>query len=150
LGGLLALPVIHLDKEFWNAGWVQTPKDEWYSKQNELFTGGEWIADGNYDGSMDIRLSKADTVIFLDYNRLVCMCGVVKRFLKNIGRTRPDMAEGCREKIDYEFAKWIWRFPYDSRPKILEKLSKYDNFKLIVIKNRRELKNFIKTIGGVS
>jgi len=146
LGEILALPVIHLDKEFWQPGWIATPKEEWYEKQKNLISKPEWIADGNFGGSLEIRLEKADTVIFLDFNRFVCMRSVIKRWLTNIGKTRPDMTDGCPEKIDFEFLKWVWQFPLKSRPDIVEKVAKYENPELIVIKNRKKLKQFIKEI----
>ena len=142
LGEMLALPVIHLDKEFWNYGWIETPKEEWYQKQQDLISKPEWIADGNFGGSLELRLDKADTIIFLDFNRIVCMRSVIKRWLTNMGKVRPDMAEGCPEKIDFEFLKWIWQFPQNSRPTIMEKISKY-KLEPITIKNRKMLKQFI-------
>ena len=146
LGDILALPVIHLDKEYWNPGWITTPKEQWYEKERNLVLKEEWIVDGNFGGSLEIRLEKADTVIFLDFNRFVCIRGVIKRWLTNRGKSRPDMAEGCPEKIDFKFLKWVWRFPQDSRPGIIEKISKYKNPELILIKNRKELRQFIKEI----
>jgi len=100
LVALLALPVIHLDKEFWNDGWIKTPKEAWYKKQQALISAPEWIIDGNFGSSLELRLDKADTVIFLDFNRIVCICSVLKRWLTNMGKTRPDMAEECPEKND--------------------------------------------------
>ena len=61
------LPLIHLDKEFWQPGWVQTPRPEWRAKVAELAAGERWIMDGNYDSSLDLRLPRADTVLWFDY-----------------------------------------------------------------------------------
>ena len=144
LGERLKLPVIHLDKEFWNSGWVETPCEEWREKQSTLFDGEAWIADGNYIGGMDLRLERADTAIFLDFGRLVCICSVIKRRLKNRGKTRPDMAEGCPEKIDFEFLKWIWQFPKKTRPDILKNMTKYTGVDWMVVRNRREIKRCLK------
>jgi len=146
LGDILAIPVIHLDKAFWNAGWIETPKEEWAEKQRDLLAGSEWIADGNYGGTLEIRLEKADAVIFLDFSRFVCVYGAVKRWLANIGKTRPDMAEGCPESIDFAFLKWIWQFPKKSRPNVLEKIARHQNVKLITIKSRKRLKQFLAGI----
>jgi len=144
LGEILGLPVIHLDREFWNPSWVETPKEEWREKQKNLFSSPEWIADGNFGGSMEIRLQKADTVIFLDFNRFVCLYSVIKRRLNYIGKVRPDISEGCPERLDFEFLKWIWQYPAKSRPKTIKTISKYkDKLEIIVIKNRKALKRFI-------
>jgi len=137
LGGTLGLPVIHLDKEFWNAGWIETPRDEWRAKQQEMIKQPEWIMDGNFGGSMEIRLAEADTVIFLDYNRFVCLYGVIKRWAVNYGKTRPDMTEGCPEKIDFAFLKWIWQYPTKWRARDMEKIAEHKG--LIIVKNRKQL-----------
>jgi adenylate kinase family enzyme len=57
------LPLIHLDKEFWRPGWVQTPRQEWRARVSELAARERWIMDGNYDSSLDLRLPRADTVL---------------------------------------------------------------------------------------
>ncbi|MCL2361318.1 MAG: DNA topology modulation protein [Defluviitaleaceae bacterium] len=147
LGERLDLPVIHLDAEFWNAGWMVTPQDEWVEKQKMVLSGAEWIADGNYSGSMGLRLERADSVILLDFNRFTCLWGVTKRRIKNRGTTRPDMAEGCPEQLDFTFLKWIWRFPARERPKIIEKLSIHTDINQIILRNRKEVRQFLA--GGI-
>jgi adenylate kinase family enzyme len=144
LGEILGLPVVHLDKEFWSPDWTEPPKDEWREKQQKIFSQPEWIADGNYGNSIEMRLEKADTVIFLDINRFVCLISLFKRRVKFFGKTRPDMAKGCPEKMDFVFLKWVWQYPSKTRPQILKKISAHKN--LIIIKNRRTLKNFISEI----
>ena len=79
LGELTGLPVIHLDKEFWREGWVQMPRSEWKGKTERLVQGDEWIIDGSYDHTLEIRLARADTVIFLDFSRYLCLWRVCKR-----------------------------------------------------------------------
>ena len=146
LGEILALPVIHLDKEFWNAGWIETPKEQWYRKQEKLFSKDEWIADGNYDSSLEIRLKQADTVVFLDFHRFICIYRVIKRWLTNIGKTRFDMAEDCPEKIDLEFLKWLWQFPKKTRSIVMKKISEYENTEVIILKNKKDLERFLMNI----
>src|SRR5947209_9630130 len=107
LGKLLDLQVIHLDVNYWKPGWVETPKDEWRRKVEELAKGDAWIIDGNYSGTLDMRLAACDTVVFLDLPRTVCIRRVLKRVLTYRDGTRPDMAEGCTEKFDFEFLRWI-------------------------------------------
>lgn len=140
------LPVIHLDKEYWQAGWVETPKELWIEKQRKLLLGDCWIVDGNYSGSFDIRLEKTDTVIFLDYNRYLCLYRVLRRWISNIGKVRVDMAEGCFEKIDLPFIKFVWRFPIDSRNKIINKLKEYNSVNVIRFRKPKETKRFLSSI----
>lgn len=140
------IPVIHLDKEYWQAGWVETPKELWMEKQRKLLLGQCWIVDGNYSGSLHIRLEKADTVIFLDYNRYLCLYRVSKRWISNMGKVRSDMAEGCIEKIDLPFIKFVWRFPIDSRNKIVNKLKEYNNVNIISLRSPKETKLFLRSL----
>jgi adenylate kinase family enzyme len=123
LGALLGLPVIHLDRLFWRPGWVETPREEWVRVQAEAVRGERWVIDGNYGGTLERRLGAADTIIFLDFPRLVCVWRVLRRRLQYARRQRPDMTPGCRETLDWAFLRWVWRFPADDRPRILDKLA---------------------------
>jgi adenylate kinase family enzyme len=127
-------------------GWVESSKEEWENRQNKLVLDENWIMDGNYGGTFDIRFKRANTVIFLDYNRYICLYRIIKRWIQNIGKRRMDMAEGCIEKIDLPFIKFVWEFPKRSRYKIINKLDEYNNINKIILKNEKETKLFIKKI----
>lgn len=147
LGEILNLPVYHLDSFFWNPGWAPTPSKQWMSIQEELASRDEWIIDGNYRSTLDIRLSKADTIIFLDYPTYICLFRVIKRRIKYNRKTRPDLAEGCVETLDFEFIKWILKFRRNKRPDIINKINNYrDKKDIYIIKSPRELGDFIKKL----
>lgn len=146
LAQITGIKLIHLDKEYWHSGWIETLKDEWSKKQEELTAGSEWIIDGNYGSTMEIRLLKADTVVFFDLKRLVCIIGYIKRVFKNKGKSRPDMPKGCPEKIDIEFIKYIWNFPKVSRKRIISRLIDCSDKKIIVFKKRIEAKKFFENL----
>jgi adenylate kinase family enzyme len=143
LAEITGLPLIHLDKEFWNNGWIETPREEWVKKQKYLIEGTEWIVDGNYGGTMDIRLEKADTIICFKLTRRVCLLSYFKRVITNIDKVRSDMPEGCPEKFDFEFMKYIWNFPKTSGQKNINRLEKIVGKKIIVFENRRQAKRYI-------
>ncbi len=67
------LEVIHLDQLYWQPNWVETPKDEWQEIVKEIIEGDEWILDGNFGGTMEMRIEACDTVIFLEMPRTVCV-----------------------------------------------------------------------------
>ncbi|NEY74216.1 DNA topology modulation protein, partial [Bacillus mesophilus] len=100
LGEKLKINVYHLDALFWKPNWVGVLKDEQRKVQNDLVNKEEWIIDGNYGGTMDIRLNAADTIILLDINRTICVYRAFKRMMQYRNKTRPDMGEGCEERID--------------------------------------------------
>ena len=119
----LALPVCHLDKLYWRSGWVPVPLNVFDEQLLAWLTQPRWIVDGNYDRTISLRVSYCDTVIYLDYSRLTCLCGAIKRVFTNRGRTRPDMAEGCPEHMDAEFFRWIWSYRHTHRNANLAMLS---------------------------
>lgn len=147
MGEKLSLPVHHLDRIFWQPGWVSMPRDQFTAIQNDLVSSDAWLIDGNYDHTLDLRLAACDVVIFLDMPRLTCLWNVLKRRVIFHGKTRPDLNEGCPEKVDAEFLRWIWRFNQDIRPGVLEKLIRLDQGKQVVIlKSHQQVKHFLNSL----
>jgi adenylate kinase family enzyme len=128
LAGRLAkhtkLPVTHLDQIFWTSGWVNRPRGETRRLISQVIQGDRWIFEGNHSSSFDLRIARADTVIFLDFPVPLCLFRIAKRVMTHFGRVRPDMAEGCPEGIDWEFLRWIIGYRSNLRPEILEMLDK--------------------------
>lgn len=145
LGSALGLPVIHLDALFWKPGWVETPRDEFIGQQRRALMAEGWIVDGNYGATIDLRLAAADTILFLDAPRLVCLWGVVSRAARHAGRTRSDMGPGCPERIDLAFLRYVWRFRRDKRPALLCKLRALEGEKRVVrLSSRAEVAAFLR------
>ena len=117
------IPVVHLDPLFWRHGWTPAPRHEALRDLATAVAGERWILDGNFlagrNGDEDPRFARADTVIFLDLSRATCFWRVVKRVLRDRGRSRPDLPEGCREGVDMAVLRWIWRYPVEDRPRVL-------------------------------
>ncbi|MFO6421985.1 DNA topology modulation protein [Motilimonas sp. KMU-193] len=131
LGKELNLPVYHLDQLYWKPNWVKTPKDDWLKIQQGLCESEHWIIDGNYQSTLDIRFEACDTVIFLDVNRYTCIYRALKRIL--LSRDRPDLAQGCDERFDIEFIKFLWEYPNNSKPVIMDKLKALASKKRVII-----------------
>jgi len=147
LGTLLTLPVIHLDTLFWQPGWIETPRDEWNTLQKKLVEEETWIMDGNYRSSLDIRFAAADTIIFLDFPMLLCLYRALKRRFQYAGKSRPDMNEGCPERIDWGHLKWIWNYPGDGRVSSIQKIQNYSNGrKIIVLRGPKQVKQFLQEV----
>jgi len=147
IGNILNVPVYHLDAIFWKPGWIKTERNDWSSLQRSLCTQSQWIMDGNYSSTIDIRLASSNMVVFLDFNRYLCIYRAVKRFLMHYGKSRPDMAEGCNEMLDLKFLKWIYDYPRTRRPEVLKKLEDLDsNTKVYILKHPREIKMFLEQL----
>ena len=144
LGEKLHIPVVHLDKLFWRPGWVHISRDEFDTVLERELAKDSWIIDGNFDRTIPRRLEFADTVIFLDFNRLVCVAGVLRRIVTTHGTVRPDMGEGCPERFDREFLRWVWNFNRDKRDKIYRLLETAENVNVHILKNRRQVQKVLE------
>lgn len=144
LGEALGLPVIHLDELYWHPGWVRTPDDEWAAQQLTMSLEPTWIIDGNHGSTLDIRFSRADTVIFLDFPRRVTVRGIVMRQLRN-GRAETQAA-GCPNKLDSDFVQWVWKYPRESRPKVYSALQRHPHLQVIVVRSRKHLPAVIASL----
>ena len=122
MGALLDLPVHHLDRIHWRPDWVRMPDGEWRATVAKLAGRGRWIIDGNYGSTMDIRLRACDMVVLLNFPRRVCIYRSLKRVFLYRGKSRPDVAERCGERINLPFLHWIWSYWKNSRPKIMKQL----------------------------
>jgi adenylate kinase family enzyme len=144
LAARTGLPLIHLDAVYWRPGWVETPKDAWRQSVERLVSEEAWLMDGNFGGTLELRLAACDTVIFLDLPRALCLWRVLLRRLRFLGRTRPDMSPGCPERLTWEFLQWIWTYPSARRPKLLARLEALRGEKnVVVLRSRREVEAFL-------
>lgn len=148
LGDTLNLPVIHLDKYFWHAGWIGTEPQEWAKKVEQFAAGSSWIIDGNYRSTLDVRLKKADTIIFLDLPRWICVWRATKRRFQYLNRQRPDVAEGCQERVfDPAFPRflhWVWNYPNRARPVVLQTVKRLpDKKRFIWLQSTTDVKQFL-------
>ena len=133
LGAALGLPVVHLDRLHWKPGWTAPDRDEWQETVTKLVAADEWVMDGNYGGSLNLRIPAADTIIYMDFPPLICLWRVIKRRFRYRNADRPDMAPGCQEQLNWAFMKWIWGFRKKQRPRILKSLETYSENKAVVV-----------------
>ncbi len=137
LGARLGVTVVHLDRLYWQPGWVPTPGDEWRSLQQELVRSERWVIDGNYGATLDVRLAAADTVYFFDTPAWASLFGVLKRWTHHHGECIQ--AEGCPERVSWSFLRWVWRYRRHSRPKVLAAIRTHaSGAELVVIRSRRD------------
>lgn len=113
------LTYLSIDRDIrWLPGWVERGKEEQRQRIIERIAGERWIMDGTNTSTFDIRLPRTDIIIWVRMPRLLCVRGVMTRWLKHIGRTRPEMAPGCIEKVDWQFLEFIWTFEKKLTPRI--------------------------------
>src|SRR5262249_53901526 len=81
LGAATGLPVIHVDRLFWQPGWVQTPKDLYLEKVKIAIAGECWIFDGINAATFDLRIPRADMIVWLQRSRFLCLWRIARRVL---------------------------------------------------------------------
>jgi len=140
------LPLIHLDQYFHLPNWQEPSREDWAHIVTGLADKDQWIMDGNYGGTMDIRLARADTMIFMNFPSIQCLSRVIKRTWKHHGQVRPDMPKGCPERFDLKFLHYVAMYNKTRRAGILEKMEKFKGTK-IIISSDIEAAEFVNRLG---
>ena len=139
LAAKMGLPLYYLDMMYWNPDRTTKPKDEFRAALRKTVALPEWIIDGNYGSTLEVRMEACDTVIFLDYPVEVCISGVEERR----GKPRPDMP-WVETEPDLEFIEFIQKYNEESRPKVIELLEKYKEKNIIIFKSRAEADEYLR------
>lgn len=148
LGEAVGLPVVHLDKLYWTPGWVNRPREEFEALLAAELAKDAWIIDGNFDRTLPRRLARADCVVRFQFSRLACEWGVFKRVVTTYGKVRPDMGEGCPERFDLEFIRWVWNFPKKDGAKAAAVLAQFPQVPVITLHSRREARQLLEEARG--
>jgi adenylate kinase family enzyme len=149
LAAVLKIELIHMDVLYWLPGWREPSKEEWRRIVAETVKQDSWLMDGNFTGSLDIRLPACDTVIFLDAPRLVCIWRVLKRVMLFSKYGRPDMAEGCPERFDWKFMLYLWGYPTQVKPRIQKLINLHcEGKKVVWLKSKEEMNRFLAEAGS--
>ena len=138
---LTGIPLFHLDMMYWNSDRTTVDKAVFREQLSNTLQKDEWIIDGNYGSTMELRLQACDTVIFLDYSLNVCLDGIKERR----GKARTDMP-WIENEEDAEFIEFIKNYNSQSRPKVMELLDKYSQKHIYIFKNRNEANKFLNQI----
>ena len=145
LGRRTGLPVHHLDRLHWRSGWVEPDKAEWAAEVARLIAEPRWIIDGNYGGTLELRLTRADTVVDLDLPAWLCVARILRRLAGSWGKVRPDMADGCPERPNWEFLAYTAAFPRRVRPRTERKLHGFAG-RTIRLRNPAEVERFLSDV----
>ncbi|ROR18437.1 adenylate kinase family enzyme [Comamonas sp. BIGb0124] len=153
LGQRLGLPVVHLDTLFWEPGWIEPEADRFRARVRAAVASETWICEGNYARrTFDLRLPRADLIIWLDTPTATCLRRVLVRSLSN--RPRPDLPAGCREKLDRSFLtflKYVWTFDRDYRAGIEAARSKQGpQVPVIHLRGTRQIEAYLNGLPAAS
>ncbi len=136
-----SLPLHHLDLLYHKPDKTTVTKQEFDQKLCGILGGSQWIIDGNYVRTLEMRLAACDTVFWLDYPTEVCIQGIQSR----IGKKRDDMP-WVEESMDEEFLKFVISFSSTQRPLIIDALSRTENKTIFIFKSRDEADCFLREL----
>lgn len=144
------IPVIHMDSLNFLDNWELRNRQEFNQIVDEFIDNNiDWVIDGNYFKISPKRYELADIIIFLNFNRFKCLKGVIKRYHHYKNKTRPDMASGCKERLNFSFIMWVL---FNGRTKKRRKhmWNIVNNAKeAYVFKNHKEIDKFLKEKGVI-
>lgn len=150
LGAKTGIPVYHLDTLYWKPGWVKSTQEDFTYAQQRIVNKREWIIEGNYSSTYEIRAEEADTIIYLELPLRICLYRVMKRWLTNIGRNREDMGPGCPEKMDKEFLSFILKTYHKRKNNSEERLRYFNNLgkpkKVYRLKTKKAISQFLNKL----
>lgn len=146
----LNLPLYHLDKYFFKAGWIMREYEDFLDDQYHMVSQKDWIIDGNSLQSLSIRYSEADICIYFNYSRLLCLWRLIKRnFTKD--EAIDDRALGCKERVSWQLITYMWTFEYRLNKRLEKQLAflqeVYPQVKFYTLHNDQEMKKLLLELG---
>ncbi len=141
LAARTGLPLVHLDNIWWRADGTHISREAFDRALDGILQGEQWIMDGDYSRTYEVRLRAADTVIFLDYPESVCMDGIRTR----VGQPRPDMP-WTERTLDPELVALVQNYRRDNRPALLALLQKYPEKQSLIFPSRQEADRWLSRL----
>lgn len=139
------LPVLHLDQVHFLDGWKERNRTDALNIVKEVLAEDSWVIDGNYAKFYhQERLEQADKIIFMNFSRWDCLRRVRRRYQQYKGTTRPDMAAGCEEKLDFEFVWWILYQGRTKKKQEFQEIMEQYSEKMVLLRNQAELDEFVQ------
>ena len=135
------LPLVHLDTVWWRADGTHIPREAFDRALDGLLQGEQWIMDGDYSRTYEVRIRAADTAIFLDYPESVCMGAIQAR----VGQPHSDMPWAERT-LDPELVTLVQNYRRDDRPALLSLLQKYPDKQALIFPSREEADRWLSDL----
>jgi adenylate kinase family enzyme len=152
LGRRLGLPVVHLDRIFWQPGWTEPDRSDWERAHRAALAGNAWVADGNYGSTMAERLRRADTIVLVDPPPLACVWRLARRQVRFRGRVRDDLPPGCVEHFrpgaTLAFWWYVLRYRRTRIPGVLARIEAAGAGKRVeILRSRGDVRRFLAEAG---
>lgn len=142
------IPVLHIDKIFFESNWVERNAKDVESEIRAFMDSKQWIIDGFYRKLATERFDEADRIFIFNFNRFKCLYGAIVRRLKYHNQNRDSVCVGCKERLNFSFIWWIL---YGGRKKdsreLLKRFEQAYHDKIIIFKNRKQTNQYLMKIG---
>lgn len=137
------IPLYYLDMIHHKPDRTEVRAEEFDARLQEILTEKQWIIDGNYQRTLEWRLSKCDTVILFDLPTETCLAGAKAR----IGKKREDLPwVETEEDLQDGFEQSIIEFREKKRPEIMQLLEKYSHKEIITFKSREDADIYLEKL----
>ncbi|MGC1502792.1 MAG: AAA family ATPase [Sulfitobacter sp.] len=147
LGPRLGLPVFHMDQIHWQENWVERPMAEKLPMVQAVEEQDRWVFEGGMSVTYGSRMERADILIWLDLPVGLRLWRVTKRLFRYLGKARPDLPQGCVERLHPEtltFYRFIWQSRHDARQKIVKLIANADDrLDVVHLRNPREVQAWL-------
>lgn len=146
LGALLAAPVTHLDAVFYDGAHTTMAPREFAAAQHALVVGPAWVIDGNYNATLQIRLTACDTAVFLDLPTRQCLWGVFSRWARHPARHQDG---GTRNRLTWNFVRYVATYRRTMRPKALAQIGRHAaGAEVVVLTDRRAVRRWLDQVAA--
>ncbi|MFE3110624.1 MULTISPECIES: topology modulation protein [Kitasatospora] len=142
LGEHFGAPVTHLDAVYYDDAWNTLDKEKFAAVQEELVAAPSWVIEGNYAGTLPIRLRAADEVIFLDIPPAVCLWGIAQRRLRHGGGQND--STGVYDRITWSFIRYVWGYRRSMAPRVRDLIREHASQATVhTVTSRRQARDLL-------
>ena len=147
ISSLLKIPALHLDEIYWNNGWRKNTLSEFDTNVKNFMLSPKWIIEGTPMHGIELRAQEADTIVFLDYNRVVCIYRLLKRAFKNIFLLKTNkIARSPAKFFSIKAIRWVWGFNKEKKQIIMRILNEKKSKEIFHIRKNSDLQDFLALI----
>ncbi|MFG2651238.1 topology modulation protein [Streptomyces sp. NPDC048436] len=147
LGSILDAPVTHLDAAFYDDEWNALPMDKFTALQHELVSQPQWVIDGNYNSTLQVRLEACDTVVLMDVSTVAALYGVISRQLRH---GTGHKGNGVHNRIHWGVIKYVATYRRKMRPRVMAKIEEFaaGRADVVLLANRRQTRDWLRKVAS--
>lgn len=155
----LDIPHIEIDRLFWSGNWIEANEDDFRESLKQSLTSDNWVVDGNYNRTRDLKWERATHIIWIDYSFTRTLFQSLKRNTQRMFSNKP-FWEGteCRETFARTYLNkdtsilWWMITNYNHNRKRYTKLLKNGNdynVPMIHLQTPKQTKAFIENCKNI-